>query len=335
MTDFIFTLEPDEEPEPEPEVEVGSLVFTTANFLGQLQALLPPGKLWTRAADALLTKLLNGIAPEFARVQARADQLLLEMSPGTAVEMLDEHEQINGLPDPCAEPPTTTEARQAALLARLRDNLGHNPEDYVQVAETLGHIGTTVHRRPYPPARAGIARAGFPAYSDAWAFMYTVAYMENLIAGGAWTLSNAVLEASDAFAPDDGADADRIDFAASGTATKTLSGLPTSAQFEVWLRVPTGDGTATVTLELHRAGPTLVASETITVTENWTRYVLRGEHASGLTHVRLSAEGPDVIVWDARVGAVDDVLECRFDKIQQSHTVAEFRVIGSYVQPLE
>ncbi len=335
MTDFLFTLEADEEPEPETPPVVGSLEYTTDDYLAQLQALLPPGKAWTRLSDAVLTDVLEGLAPEFARVQARADQLLLEMDPATASETLDEWEATNGLPDPCVTTPPTTDAdRRAALLAKLRDSLGHNPADYVEVAETLGHTGTTVHRRPYPPFRAGIGRAGFPAYSNAWAHVYLVNYMTDAISG-AWSLTDAVLDASNEVAPDDGADAERIDFGASGEAAKAVTGAPTSVQFDVWMRVPTGDASATVTMGAYRLGALLVASSAHLVDDVWRRYTLRAEHASGIAVVRLSASGPDVIAWGAQVGEVDEVLECRFESLQQSHTVAEFHPIGAYVQDLE
>jgi uncharacterized protein YmfQ (DUF2313 family) len=330
MADFEFSVAPAEAPEPETPESTAHYVFTTADFLQQLQDLLPPGKLWTRLPDATMTKVLAGLAPEFARVQARADQMLLELNPGTAVETLDEHEEVNGLPDPCADPPSTTEGRQAALLARLRDNAGHNNADYVAVAETLGHTGTTAHTRPYLPFRAGVSRAGDRCYGTEWVFVYLVAYIADVLAAS-WTLSSATVTSSTEVAPDDGADAEEVLFSSgAGYIEKALTTPATSAQFDVWLRVHSG--TVDVALELHRAGPVLVATEAVTITTQWTRYTVRGEHASGITLARINpASNDEIIVWGAKAGAVDPVVECRFNTIEQLSTMAEFRLIGDYV----
>jgi uncharacterized protein YmfQ (DUF2313 family) len=55
--------------------------ISRADYLSQLQALLPQGAAWTRERDAALTRLLDAFAEEFARVDARARQLLDESDP--------------------------------------------------------------------------------------------------------------------------------------------------------------------------------------------------------------------------------------------------------------
>lgn len=333
MTDFSFTLEADPPDPPDPPVTPPAYDMTPPEFVRHMQALLPPGKAWTRRLDALLTKLLEGWAPELARAQARAACLLSEFNPATAIELLDEHEEINGLPDPCGTPPSTTEARQAAMAARLLDRAGHNPADYVAVCEAFGHAGATVHRRPYPPFRAGIGRAGWRAYGDGWAHVFGVAYMADALTG-AWAFANTTQTSTTKVAPDSDADAREFTFGPGvATAVKLLTGSPTSVQFCVWLRVATG--TADVTIGVYRTGPTLVAQQTFTVDKVWRRYVVRGEHTSGVTSARLSATSEAVEVWGEKVGVVNATLECRFGTISQAHTVPQFWAIGEFVQLLE
>jgi len=325
---YIFGLEEDEvtppEPEPTPDYQ-----YTAANFLQQLLSLLPPGLAWVRVQGDVLYKLLAGCAPEFARVQGRADQLLLEYNPATAVEMLPEHEFVNGLPDPCAPAPTTVEARQAALLARLRDSLGHNPADYVLVAESLGHAGTEVTRRPYEPFRTGVSRCGDRLYDDSFVNVFLVAYMANL-ASGTWTL-NAVDSATPGeTAPDDSTDAVYLlNMDEGGYAQQTVSGGPTEAQFDVWVRSPVVDE-FDITLDVRGASGSISTSSFV-VTKYWRRFSMRVDTATPVTAVRVIATesgGGDLIVWKPSVGEVDEILECRFSKIRQSHTLPEFRVIG-------
>lgn len=333
MTDFHFTLEPAEIEPPEPEPPVPAYEFGEPEYLRQLLELMPPGAAWTRHASSVFYKLLSGLAPEFARAQARAKALLAELNPATAVEMLPEYEEINGLPDPCAPPPTTTEDRQAALAARLLDDAGHNPADYVALAEALGHTGTTVHRRPYPPFRAGIGRAGQRIYGNEWAHVFGVAYMTDAI-GPSWTTSNAAVVPG-AIAPDGGADADTATYSGAGYVARSVTGGPASAQFDVWLRTPSGS--ATVTLGLYHGAAVLVLAEAHEVDEVWRRYSLRAElnQPDTFTSVRISATSEVVEVWEPQVGLVDDALECRFSQVSQSHTVPEYWAIGAYIESLE
>ncbi|HRD47444.1 MAG TPA: DUF2313 domain-containing protein, partial [Caulobacter sp.] len=92
---------------------------TAAQYLEQLQALLPPGAAWARDSEASLTKLLAGLAEEFARVEGRGLALAEEADPRTATELLGEWEAAFGLPDTCAVTPATIDGRQLALHQRV------------------------------------------------------------------------------------------------------------------------------------------------------------------------------------------------------------------------
>jgi uncharacterized protein YmfQ (DUF2313 family) len=111
---------------------------TSAQYLAQLQALLPPGAAWPRTADAELTKLLQAWADELARLDARVAQLLDEADPRSTLELIDDWERALGLPDECTDLATTLSARQLACYRKLSTLGGQTPAFYVAVAASMG-----------------------------------------------------------------------------------------------------------------------------------------------------------------------------------------------------
>lgn len=90
------------------------------DYTSEFQALLPSGAAWPRDASSVSAEVARGLTAEFARVDERAAQLLLEMDPRTTTELIEDWERIAGLPDPCAAfAPTTIEGRRAAVVARF------------------------------------------------------------------------------------------------------------------------------------------------------------------------------------------------------------------------
>jgi uncharacterized protein YmfQ (DUF2313 family) len=104
-----------------------------------LQALLPTGAAWPREDGANLTKLLDGWAEEFARLDARVDALLLESDPRTTAELLGQWEGVLGLPDPCTAAATTIAGRQLAAWRKLAFQAGQTRAFYIQLAASLGY----------------------------------------------------------------------------------------------------------------------------------------------------------------------------------------------------
>ena len=308
--------------------------MTADDFLHQLLALLPPGKAWSREGVSILTSVMDGIAPEFARVQDRADALQLELDPNNVTEMIDEWEAAYGLPDDCMPENVTIEDRRAALIARLQESQGHNPADYTAIGVALGHTGTSVLRRPYTPFTVG-SPAGAPLYGEEWVHVFDVHYMTNLIASPhdftVWTNVSVTVTANVALSPGGTFIADSLAFAAFAPSTRTLAiaGAPEKVQFSVWLT--STSGLHDVILQIIAVDGT-VSSKTVTVDEHWGRHEIRAEDSSGIASVRLAGvgngSGYTVYAWGAYAGEVDDVFECRLDTIKQAHTLALYRVIG-------
>lgn len=97
-----------------------------------LAALLPPGKLWKLDSTSTLYKLLLGCADELARVDGRVDDMLDEIDPSTAVELLPEYERELDLPSD-----GTNAERQARIVARLVSRQRFRPVDFQQA---LSHL---------------------------------------------------------------------------------------------------------------------------------------------------------------------------------------------------
>lgn len=124
-----------------------------AAYLAQLQALLPPGLAWPRAADDTLTKALAAIADDMARIDERAAQLLDEADPRATSELLVDWERIAGLPDPCvvaSGATQTVDQRRAALVAKLISLGGQSRQYFIDLAAALGYPGATIDEyRPF------------------------------------------------------------------------------------------------------------------------------------------------------------------------------------------
>jgi uncharacterized protein YmfQ (DUF2313 family) len=112
-------------------------------YLGMLQALLPRGLAWTRAPDAVLTRILLAVAGELARVDAAACLLPEEANPASAKGSIEDWERVCGLPDGCLPAGSTLQECREAVLAKLGD-LGRQDVGYwYGIAEALGYGGAS------------------------------------------------------------------------------------------------------------------------------------------------------------------------------------------------
>ena len=115
---------------------------TAAEYKKQLASLLPPGRLW----DALQTdgtmadKLLSALAEEFARVDFRASDLMAEIDPRRALELLPEWEAWAGLPEVCTGSLATIEQRRSALRQKLTSVGGQSRAYFVGLAKAIGYF---------------------------------------------------------------------------------------------------------------------------------------------------------------------------------------------------
>jgi uncharacterized protein YmfQ (DUF2313 family) len=128
-------------------------------YLTQLQALLPPGRAWSRDPDAALTAVIGISADGLARADARAGSLIRESDPRDAIELLEQWEGMFGLPDSCAPPEAydTLAERRAALAQRVTAIGGVTPQYLIDLAAAMGFAITITEIRP---TVCGVAQCG-------------------------------------------------------------------------------------------------------------------------------------------------------------------------------
>lgn len=145
-----------------------------------LKSLLPPGKAFRREPGTQMEQILNGCAVEFTRIEARADQLAIEVNPLTTSELLEDWERVAGLPDKCSgELEDTLQGRRQALAAKLASVGGQSPAYFIEVARQLGF---TIAVDEFRPFRAGISVAGDPlTNSKDWVYTWRVNAPETTI----------------------------------------------------------------------------------------------------------------------------------------------------------
>ncbi|CCD30265.1 Putative bacteriophage tail protein [Candidatus Glomeribacter gigasporarum BEG34] len=146
-------------------------VYSAADYRRALQALLPRGRVWPREPNATQTRLLEGLAPLYARSHARANRLLRDICISSTVELLPEWEATLGLPDPCTGPLSTVQARRAQAVARFANTGGQSAAHFIRMAAQLGYaISITC----YAPFRCGQSRCGQPLGGVDWFYHWAV-----------------------------------------------------------------------------------------------------------------------------------------------------------------
>ena len=139
-------------------------------YAAQLAALLPRGRAWSRDRESVLSTLINGLATEFARVDGRAEELLVERDPRTATELLPEWERQLGLPDECSVLSATLTARRQAAHYKLTGVSGLDKASIVRAAADLGYT-ITVDDLNQPRADA---IAGLDTTNGRWRFVWWI-----------------------------------------------------------------------------------------------------------------------------------------------------------------
>ncbi len=117
--------------------------LTARNYREQMQALLPSGPAWPRHDDATLTKALDALAEEFARIGVRAEELPIEILPNTTTELITDWERVMALPDECVgQLEETLAKRRSAVVAKLTGGGSAAIDYYIALALQLGYVIT-------------------------------------------------------------------------------------------------------------------------------------------------------------------------------------------------
>lgn len=128
--------------------EVTGAVSLPENYRAQLAALLPTGLAWPRDPDSTLQRLLAAWSESYARVDARAQELVAESDPRAALALLPDWARVAGVPDACVDDAPTTDALRAQLLRRLTDLNSPTPAYFVALAAAFGFAITITEFSP-------------------------------------------------------------------------------------------------------------------------------------------------------------------------------------------
>jgi len=147
-----------------------ALNLRAADFLQAFLKLLPRGRVWSRDLASVQNLVLLGLNKIYETNTARANQLLVDAFPATTFELLPEWEATLGLPDPCAGPAPTIDARRKQVVARLTANGGQSIPYFTALAGNLGYQVTITQ---FMPSRFG-KRFGTPFGGTDWAHAWQV-----------------------------------------------------------------------------------------------------------------------------------------------------------------
>ena len=141
---------------PSPPPPLSGRVQENADMLA---ALLPEGPVWAgfRTNGTHARALIEARAVGLARIEDRADVLLVEVNPLGSRDMLAAREREAGLPGSCVVADPTDAERRQALVNQWRGRGGQSPAYFIGVAARLGY---TIHITEFRPFRCGYSVCG-------------------------------------------------------------------------------------------------------------------------------------------------------------------------------
>lgn len=149
-----------------------NLSTSADEYRQQLQKLAPQGIAWPTEPTSNWVKFLDALAQEFARVDARANELIDESFPDTTTELLPNWERVAGLPDDCnGVIGETYQIRRLNLLAKLAARGGQSIAYFIEV---MGVLGFTITITEYDRFRVNRNRMGDALNGEDWEYTFTV-----------------------------------------------------------------------------------------------------------------------------------------------------------------
>jgi uncharacterized protein YmfQ (DUF2313 family) len=125
-----------------------------------IQRLLPPGSIWDLDTQPNLAAAVDAMVSRTNAAHNAIRLFVLQAFPWTVTYMLDDWIEALDIPWPCADMPTTDEAKRALIAARLAAQGGQTPAYFVGVAAAFG-IAINIVEWPYGRGfRTGRGRCG-------------------------------------------------------------------------------------------------------------------------------------------------------------------------------
>ena len=144
--------------------------YSVDDYTAALQALLPRGRAWPRDRDATMTQVMKAIAAIYARPNARANYLLVDSVPATAVELLPEWEAALGVPGAYGTLAGTIAGQQAQVVAALAAVGSQTKAYFIALIAGLGRTATITEYKRFTVRDV----VGTPINGDNWAHSWLV-----------------------------------------------------------------------------------------------------------------------------------------------------------------
>lgn len=144
---------------------------TADDYTQQMIALSPQGNAWPQESSSIWVTLLNALAQEFARIDARDYALQNEIFPDTTVELLPDWERVAGLPDVCTVLGSSIDIRRKDLLTKLTWRGGASPSYFINLGASLGYTITITEFHPF---RVDQDYVGEALCGDGWNYVWQV-----------------------------------------------------------------------------------------------------------------------------------------------------------------
>jgi uncharacterized protein YmfQ (DUF2313 family) len=145
-------------------------LYSVADYVSALQALLPRGLAWPRDTGTTLAATFAGLSPSFQRVNADANQLLVDAFPATVDDLLEEWNATLGLPGIYGYTGRDLPTQQRQVVAALIDSGGQSSAYFIALAASLR---LSIQISGYRPARVTDA-VNAPMYGTAWSHAWLV-----------------------------------------------------------------------------------------------------------------------------------------------------------------
>lgn len=145
-------------------------LFNVDDYTAAIQALLPRGRVWPRDPDATLVQAVKALAAVYARTNARANVLLADAFPASAVELLPEWLAALGVPGPYGTLAGTTAGQQAQVVNALSAVGAQSKAYFIALIAGLGFAATITEYTRFTVRRP----VNTPIAGDAWAHSWRV-----------------------------------------------------------------------------------------------------------------------------------------------------------------
>lgn len=148
-------------------------------YKNALLKLLPTGKAWNKEDSSPLDKICEGNSEEFLRVDTRANQLIIELDPTKATELLPDWEKLLALPDPAFGSPETVQERRSLVVLKFSLHGGQSRQYFIDLIKKLGFDIKIKEHRPF---RAGKSRSSDAIYTGVgWRYTWTVQMLQAVV----------------------------------------------------------------------------------------------------------------------------------------------------------